>query len=161
MSWQRVEATARAASRVVGDLLKTEIDERQARSIKYQMAVAKMPPAEGLEHFDFDATDIDEALVRGLAAYGFIEQQRNVVLVGGTGAGKTHAAIAIDRACIRRGARGRFFSSAHNCFVGRIDTGSIVSAIQSENFLPHPMPGRAARSDAFQLSRPEGGKCAD
>ncbi len=39
-----------------------------------------------------------------------IEQQRNVVLIGGTGTGKSHVAIAIARACIRRGARGRFFN---------------------------------------------------
>lgn len=45
-----------------------------------------------------------------LAAGGFIEQQRNVVLIGGTGTGKTHTAIAIARACIRRGSRGRFFN---------------------------------------------------
>ncbi len=31
-------------------------------------------------------------------------------LVGGTGTGKTHLAIAIARACIRAGARGRFFN---------------------------------------------------
>ena len=43
-----------------------------------------------------------------LAGGGFIAQQRNVVLVGGTGTGKTHLAIAIARSCIRTGARGRF-----------------------------------------------------
>lgn len=41
---------------------------------------------------------------------GFLAHQRNVVLVGGTGTGKTHLAIAITRACIRAGARGRFFN---------------------------------------------------
>jgi DNA replication protein DnaC len=35
---------------------------------------------------------------------------RNAVLVGGTGTGKSHLAIAIARACIRGGARGRFFT---------------------------------------------------
>jgi hypothetical protein len=34
-----------------------------------------------------------------------------VVLVGGTGTGKTHLAIAIARSCIRAGARGRFFNT--------------------------------------------------
>ena len=32
------------------------------------------------------------------------------MLIGGTGTGKSHTAIAIARACIRRGARGRFFN---------------------------------------------------
>ncbi len=66
---------------VVGDLLKAEIDEKQARSIKYQMTIAKMPLAKDLEDFDFDVADINETLVRDLAAGGFIEHQRNVVLI--------------------------------------------------------------------------------
>src|SRR6266403_859424 len=37
-------------------------------------------------------------------------QQRNAVLVGGTGTGKTHLAIAIARSCIRSGVRGRFYN---------------------------------------------------
>ena len=48
--------------------------------------------------------------MRDLAGGDFLAQQRNVVLVGGTGTGKTHLAIAIARACIRGGARGRFFN---------------------------------------------------
>jgi DNA replication protein DnaC len=34
------------------------------------------------------------------------------VLVGGTGTGKSHLAIAIARACIRGGARGRFYTES-------------------------------------------------
>ena len=52
--------------------------------------------------------EINQTLVSDLAAGGFIAQHRNVVLVGGTGTGKTHLAIAIVRSCIRSGARGRW-----------------------------------------------------
>ena len=48
--------------------------------------------------------------MRDLAGGGFLAQQRNAVLVGGTGTGKTHLAIAIARSCIRSGARGRFYN---------------------------------------------------
>ena len=97
-------------ARIVSDLLTSEIAEKQARSIKYQMTIAKLPLAKDIEDFTFKGTGINEILVHDLAAGNFLTAQRNVVLVGGTGTGKTHLAIAIARACIRSGARGRFFN---------------------------------------------------
>jgi DNA replication protein DnaC len=96
--------------RIVGDLLSAEIAEKKARSIKYQLTIAKLPLAKDLDEFDFAGTPINEALVRELATGGFLAEQRNAVLVGGTGTGKSHLAIAIARACIRNGARGRFYT---------------------------------------------------
>lgn len=96
--------------RVIGDFVAAEIAEKQARSIKYQVAVAKLPLAKDIDDFSFAGTPINEVLVRDLAAGHFLQQQRNLVLVGGTGTGKTHLAIAIARACIRDGKRGRFYT---------------------------------------------------
>jgi DNA replication protein DnaC len=96
--------------RIVGDLLSAEIAEKKARSIKYQLTIAKLPLAKDLDEFDFAGTPINEGLVRELATGGFLAEQRNAVLVGGTGTGKSHLAIAIARACIRNGARGRFYT---------------------------------------------------
>jgi DNA replication protein DnaC len=87
--------------------LKAEISEKQARSIKYQLTVAKLPLAKDVEDFAFKDTPINEALVRDLAGGAFIVQQRNLVFIGGTGTGKTHLAIAIARS----GSRGRFFTT--------------------------------------------------
>jgi DNA replication protein DnaC len=97
-------------TRIVGDLLTAEISEKQARSIRYQITIAKLPLAKDVDDFAFDGTPINQTLVRDLAGGEFLAHQRNVVLVGGTGTGKTHLAIAIARACIRDGARGRFFN---------------------------------------------------
>jgi DNA replication protein DnaC len=93
--------------RIVGDLLSAEIAEKQARSVKYQLTIAKLPLAKDIDDFDFTDTLINEALIRDLASGGFLAEQRNAVLIGGTGTGKSHLAIAIARACIRGGARGR------------------------------------------------------
>ena len=96
--------------RIVGDLLSAEIAEKQARSIKYQLTIAKLPLAKDIDDFDFTGTPVNQALIRDLASGAFLAEQRNAVLIGGTGTGKSHLAIAIARACIRGGARGRFYT---------------------------------------------------
>jgi len=106
--------------RIVGDLLSAEIAEKQARSIKYQLTVAKLPIAKDIDEFDFDGTPVNEALVRELANGTFVADQRNAVLIGGTGTGKSHLAIAIARALIRNGSRGRFFNVVD--LVNRLET---------------------------------------
>jgi len=83
--------------RIVGDLLTAEVNEKQARSIRYQLTIAKLPLAKDLDDFEFTGTPINETLVRDLAGGAFLAQRRNAVLVGGTGTGKTHLAIAIAR----------------------------------------------------------------
>jgi len=93
---------------IIGDLLAAEISEKQARSIKYQLTLAKLPLAKDVDGFQFEGTPINQTLVNDLARGGFIAQQRNVVLIGGTG--KIHLAIAIARNCIRDGARARFYN---------------------------------------------------
>jgi DNA replication protein DnaC len=75
------------------------------------MTIAKLPLAKEIADFDFTATPINEQLVRDLATGGFLAVERNAVLVGGTGTGKTHLAIAIGRACVRSGARVRFYNT--------------------------------------------------
>ena len=50
--------------RLVGDLLKAEISEKQARSIRYQMTIAKLPLAKDVDDFAFKGTPINEGLVR-------------------------------------------------------------------------------------------------
>lgn len=58
--------------------------------------------------------------MRDLATGGFVADQRNVVLIGGTGTGKTHLGIAIARALIRGSTRGRFYNVVD--LVNRLET---------------------------------------
>src|SRR5215213_6153112 len=71
-------------TRVVGDLLTAEIAEKQARSIKYQMTIAKLPLAKDIDDFVFAETPVNETLVQELTTGAFLAEQRNAVLIGGT-----------------------------------------------------------------------------
>ena len=73
---------AHEPQRIVGDLLTAEIAEKQARSIKYQITIAKLPLAKDIDDFTFDGTPINETLVRDLAGGNFLAHERNVVFVG-------------------------------------------------------------------------------
>ena len=73
-----------------------------ARSIKYQMTIARLPLAKEVDEFDFHAAEVNETLIRDLATGDVLDHQRNLVLIGGTGTGKTHLAVSIARAsCCR------------------------------------------------------------
>ena len=97
--------------KVIGALLKAEIAAKQARSINYQMAIAKLPLAKELADLSFAGTPINGALIEQLASGAFLEDKRNVVLIGGTGTGKSHIAIGITRHIIRTGRKARYFNA--------------------------------------------------
>ena len=91
-------------------LCTAEVAERKARSIKYQLGIAKFPVHKNLDTFSFSEAQVNEALIKDLYTGGFLEEPRNIIFIGGTGTGKTHLATAIAIQCIRLGKRGRFFS---------------------------------------------------
>lgn len=100
----------RTAMEILTDLLQAEAAHRHAASIRYRMSAAKLPVIKDLDAFVFEGTPINEGLVRSLHAGAFLSGRRNVVLVGGTGTGKTHLAVAITAAVVRAGARGRYYN---------------------------------------------------
>lgn len=87
-----------AAVPILSQLLKAELTEREVRSIAYHMKAARFPAYKDLSGFDFAASEINEA--------------QNVVLIGGPGTGKTHAATAIGVHAVEHIRRKvRFFST--------------------------------------------------
>ncbi|MFZ4690818.1 MAG: IS21-like element helper ATPase IstB, partial [Polymorphobacter sp.] len=101
----------RTTMEILTDLLRAEATHRHTASIRYRMTAARLPVAKDIDAFVFDGTPINEGLVRSLHAGSFLPAQRNIVLVGGTGTGKTHLAIAITASVVRAGARGRYFNT--------------------------------------------------
>lgn len=101
-----------AAAPVLANLLKAEIAEREVRSLAYQMKAARFPAYRDLNGFDFDCSEVNEALIKQLHRCKFLETGDNIVLVGGPGTGKTHLATAIGiQALEQHGCRVRYFST--------------------------------------------------
>lgn len=96
--------------KILLDLLHAELAERRIRSIRYRMSLAKFPVDKDLDHFVFAESPVNEPQVRMLYEGSFLKDTSNIILVGGTGSGKTHLAIAIARQTIRNGKRGRYFN---------------------------------------------------
>ncbi len=106
-------ATASLASSewLLRHLVEAESTDRAIRSISYQMHTARFPIHRNLDGFDFSQSSVDMALIDRLATMTFIDAAENVVLVGGSGTGKSHLATALGVAGIQQhGKRVRFYS---------------------------------------------------
>jgi len=94
----------------VQKLIEAERVDRRVRSLNYQLRVARFPIHRELDSFEWEESPVDRALIELLADGSFTSQASNLILVGGTGTGKTHLATALGIAVIHRGRRVRFFN---------------------------------------------------
>lgn len=92
-------------------LVEAEAVDRQARSLRYQLHVAKFPVHRDLDGFQWLESPMPEQQIRQLATGAFMEEARNLILVGGTGTGKTHLATALGVSAIHAGKRVRFYNA--------------------------------------------------
>jgi DNA replication protein DnaC len=92
-------------------LIEAEQADRQVRSLRYQLKAARFPIHRDLSGLDWVETPLSQAQVEQLATAAFMESAHNLILVGGTGTGKTHVATAIGVAAIHQGKRVRFFNA--------------------------------------------------
>jgi DNA replication protein DnaC len=97
---------------LIQQLIQAETIDRGLRSIRYQMHAARFPIHRDLASFDFEQSKIDHRQITGFATTAFTERAENIVLIGGTGTGKTHLATALGVEAINsHGKRVRFFST--------------------------------------------------
>ena len=91
-------------------LLKSELRTRKLRSIQSRIRAAKFPEKKDIDNFIFTDTPINQEQIMHLYSSEFVKTSRNIVLVGGTGTGKTHLGLALSTRAIRKGYKSRFFN---------------------------------------------------
>lgn len=89
--------------------LETEIAYRQTRSLAYRLELAKLPQVKSLENFDCHETPLDPEQLKRMTQCQFIEHHYNLLLIGGSGSGKTHLALAFAYAALQQGYRVKFY----------------------------------------------------
>jgi DNA replication protein DnaC len=97
---------------LIEHLVRAEGTDRAMRSVRHQLHSARFPIHRDLAGFDFAASKVDPTLIRRLATGEFTEAAHNLVLIGGTGTGKTHLATALGVAAVtQHSKRVRFYST--------------------------------------------------
>jgi DNA replication protein DnaC len=85
-------------------LCEDEIARRAATALARRVRAAHFEQTYTLEDFDFAYNpNIPAALIRDLAAGGFVDAGESVILFGPVGVGKSHIAQALGHAACRRG----------------------------------------------------------
>ena len=95
------------------NLLKNEVAGRQARKQRMLTRLAGFPVIKTLDEFDYGfAAGLKRSQIDALASLAFVERTENVVLVGPSGVGKTHLAIALGYRAAQAGIKTRFTTAA-------------------------------------------------
>ena len=76
-------------------LLAAEIEERESRAIARLLHEARLPRMKTLDAFEFDRSGVAASQLRTLAEGDYVTRAEPILLVGGTGTGKTHVSIAV------------------------------------------------------------------
>ena len=93
--------------------LKVELDARRLRSQAMLVRIAGFPAIKLLEDFDFRfAKGAPKKTIQNLASLAFIERKENIILLGPSGVGKTHLAIALGYLATQGGVKVKFITAA-------------------------------------------------
>jgi DNA replication protein DnaC len=94
-------------------LLEAEHQERSERRERRRLIDARFPLTKRLEDFRFaDNPKVPQATIAALAEGSWIDDRESVILIGDSGTGKTHLAIALAVCACQQGRRVRFTTLA-------------------------------------------------
>ena len=89
----------------------SELDFRLGRVRPRRSIYYRFPHHKDFATFEYDASAVKQVEIKQLCTGQFTHDAHNLILVGGTGTGKTHIAIALGTALINQGKKARFYNA--------------------------------------------------
>ena len=94
-------------------LAELELIDRHQRMVERRVRAARFPAVKSLDTFNFPAIpSVNKQLVMELARCEYIQRRENVIAVGNSGTGKTHAALGLGLAACQKGMSVGFTTAA-------------------------------------------------
>lgn len=95
------------------ECLFTQLQQKQARSRATLTRMAGFPALKNLDDYEFKSVSgITQKQLKALSALTFIQRAENIILLGPSGLGKTHLAIALGYLATQAGIKTRFITAA-------------------------------------------------
>lgn len=108
----QAERNAVPHAQLVEQLLTEQASFQRERALSNRIARAHLPWQWSIDTFPFkQQSSIDKAQILALADLEFVRRAENLVLIGGTGTGKTGIAMGLLRQACVNGWRGRFYNA--------------------------------------------------
>jgi len=120
----------RSAKQILSELIAGEVSQKEERALERRMRSARLPKEKTLAEYDFDFPKrIGKQKLLSWFDCDFVTANRNLILIGNQGVGKTHLLTALGYAACRHGIKTRFVraidminiltTAQHNGMLGR------------------------------------------
>lgn len=90
-------------------LLAVEIEYRKTRSLLYRLKLARLPQIKTLETFDTTNSALEKKTLDELTECNYIQAAENILLIGGSGTGKSHVALSLAHVALQKGYKVKFY----------------------------------------------------
>jgi len=92
-------------------LFEYENKRREIRGKEMVLKMAGLPKIKTIDTFDFKSSSVDKTLINEILTLRFIDEFKNILLLGPSGVGKTHLATAIAYAATQQRIKTKFITA--------------------------------------------------
>jgi len=126
-------------------LFEEESKQRAIRGREMVLKTAGFPVLKTMETFDYKSSSLNQTQLQQLSSLAFVDRKENILLLGPSGVGKTHLAIALGYLCTQSRIKTRFMTMAD--LLLQLESAQYMHKL--DNYLKRFMQNRVLILDEF------------